>query len=57
MATVVAAFHCYGARRRADESAEITTDTFFLNNARVADTVDLVKLKALMRAILAGDVA
>ena len=57
MAAVVAAFHCDGAWRWADEIAEIAADAFGLNDVRVALSVDLLKIKALMRTVLASDIA
>ena len=57
MAAVVAAFHCDGAWRWADEIAEITADAFGLDHVRVTLTVDLLKIETLMRTVLARDVA
>jgi len=54
---VIAAFHCDRAGRGADEIAEVAADTFLFDNVRISIAVDLLKIKALMRAVLAGDIA
>ena len=53
----VDAFHCDGAGCGADEIAEIAADAFLLDHVRVADTVDVLPVEALMSPIFAGDIA
>ena len=54
---VIAAFHCDRAGRGADEIAEVAADTFLFDNVWISLAVDLLKVKALMCTVLAGDIA
>jgi hypothetical protein len=53
----VDAFHCDSAGRGADEIAEVAADAFFFDDVRVAKALNRLPVKALVRAVLARDIA